>query len=292
LISIAALLTLLLTGGNTSSLVLMYSINVFLTFSLSETGMVRYWIRNRRTYPYWARHITIHLIGLVLCLSILTVSILEKFTEGGWVTLVVTCVLVGFCFLIKKHYTNTLRHLRRLDDVLNDLPVTGAMNTAPVDPKENTAVLLVERYGGFGIHAFLSINRLFPNHFKNFIFVSVTQIDSATLKDMEEVQRAELETEESLKMYAHLAQSLGFRAAWRRSVGTEVLAEAEKLINDIAKEFPRSIVFMGKLIFQREHWYQRLLHNETAIQLERRLHFDGVNTMVVPLRVFDVKTVP
>ena len=292
LISVAAMLTLALTRGNTSALVLMYSINVFLTFSLSEMGMVRYWIRHRRTYPDWWRHITIHFIGLVLCLSILIVNVFEKFGEGGWVTLLVTAGLVGLCFVIRRHYANTLRHLRRLDDVLKDLPVTGALNEAPVNPKDNTAVLLVERYGGFGIHAFLSIIRLFPDHFKNFVFVSITHIDSATLKGAEDVQRAEVETEESLKMYVHLAQSLGFRAAYRKSVGTEVLSEAEKLIVEIAREFPRSIVFMGKLIFQKERWYQRLLHNETASQLQRRLHFDGVNTMVVPLRVFDTATVP
>ncbi len=83
LISVAAALTLLYTRGETTMLVLMYSINVFLTFSLSESGMVRYWIRHRQDYPDWWRHITIHITGLVLCLSILSPMIVEKFSEGG-----------------------------------------------------------------------------------------------------------------------------------------------------------------------------------------------------------------
>jgi amino acid transporter len=77
LISGASILTLLYTRGVTSTLVLMYSINVFLTFSLSQASMVRYWIRDRNKYPNWHRHITIHVIGLVLCVSILTVNLYE-----------------------------------------------------------------------------------------------------------------------------------------------------------------------------------------------------------------------
>src|SRR5574341_386012 len=96
LISVAAALTLLYTRGETTLLVLMYSITVFLTCSLSESGMVRYWIRNRREYPDWWSHVSIHITGLVLCLSILSVMIIEKFTEGGWVTMVIT---TGFIFL-------------------------------------------------------------------------------------------------------------------------------------------------------------------------------------------------
>jgi amino acid transporter len=118
LISVAAILTLVVTKGNTSTLVLMYSINVFLTFSLSEMGMVRYWIKNREQYPDWFKHIIIHLIGLVLCLSILTVSIFEKFAVGGWVTLVITTGLILLCLKVKRHYRKVGDYLKRLDDVL------------------------------------------------------------------------------------------------------------------------------------------------------------------------------
>jgi hypothetical protein len=100
------------------------------------------------------------------------------------------------------------------------------------------------------------------------------------------VTQAERETESELQEYVTLAHGLGYAAATRSSVGTEVLEEAEKLCISIAKEIPRAIVFMGKLIFQRERWYQRVLHNETALLLQNRLQFAGVNTMVLPIRVF------
>ncbi len=287
LISVAAILTLFLTGGHTSTLVLMYSINVFLTFSLSEMGMVRYWIQNRVKYPDWWKHISIHAIGLVLCLSILIVNLIEKFGEGGWVTLVITTVLIGFCFLIKRYYKNVRSHLARLDEILQDLPGLDEAAPRQLNPKLPTAVLLVGNYGGLGIHSFLSIHRLFPNHFKNFIFMSISVVDAGTLKGVDEIERGREETVHSLKRYVALAQKFGYAADYRAEIGTEVLEVAEKICIEISLEYPRAIFYTGKLVFQKERWYQRFLHNETANQLQRRLQFAGINTMVLPVRVFD-----
>jgi amino acid transporter len=290
LISGASILTLVFTKGHTSTLVLMYSINVFLTFSLSEMGMVRYWIRHRKEYPDWSRHIIIHLIGLVLCLSILTISLVEKFTEGGWVTLVVTMALIGLCTIIKRHYDNVNLHLKRLDDILSDIPPVTAEPPKKTDPRAQTAVLFVKEYGGLGIHSFLSIQRLFPNHFKNYIFVSVNVVDAGSLKGAADLDQAIDETEASLKKYVSLANQMGFAADYRLGVGTEVLIEAERMCSEIAKEYPRSIFFAAKLVFQKERWYQPFLHNETAYAFQSKLQFAGLNSMVLPVRVFESQT--
>jgi amino acid transporter len=290
LIAVSALLTLFLTKGKTTTLVLMYSINVFVTFSLSNLGMVRYWIQNRKKYSDWSRHIIIHFIGLVLCLSILIVSLFEKFMEGGWVTLVVTSLLVMLCLWIKKHYSIVRQHLGRLDDILKDIPHSAETTPRPIEPKGHTAILLVNNYGGLGIHSFLSIQRLFPHHFKNFIFVSVNVVDAGLMKGVDDVNESLSQTEVSLKKYVVLANNLGFAADYRMGVGTDVLEEVEELCIKVSKEFPRSIFFAGKLVFQQERWYQRLLHNETANQFQRRLQFAGLNTMVLPVRVFASQT--
>jgi Amino acid permease len=162
LISGAAILTLLYTWGDTSTLVLMYSINVFLTFSLSETGMVLYWFGHRERYPDWGRHIVIHVIGLVLCLSILTISVYEKFLEGGWVTIALTTALVGFCLYIRNHYNRAERGLSRLDEMMMELPVAG--NGAPtrvLDADAPTAACFVKDYNGLGIQSVLAVPLLF-----------------------------------------------------------------------------------------------------------------------------------
>ncbi|HEV8711818.1 MAG TPA: APC family permease, partial [Candidatus Binatia bacterium] len=174
LISGAAILTLLYTWGATSTLVLMYSINVFLTFSLSQTSMVRYWFQNRMKYPDWSRHIIIHIIGLVLCFSILVVSIVEKFSEGGWITLTITATVIGLCFFIQRHYQQAYQSLRRLDEILLDVPLPETSPTAPArDTSAPTAVFFVNGYNGLGMHSVLNVLRLFGTHFKNFVFVGV-----------------------------------------------------------------------------------------------------------------------
>ncbi len=286
IISVASILTLIYTGGNTSVLVLMYSINVFVTFSLSQAGMTRFWWRDRHLHPTWWRKIFIHIVGLVMCVSILVINILEKFTEGGWITLLITVILISMCLAIKNHYLKVREHLKRLDEVLDDIPTTDRGPLPVLTPAQPAAVILVGGYGGLGIHTLLNIIKLFPGHFKNFIFISVGVVDSVNLKGAAEVEVMRDETETSLKRYVELTQRLGMAADYRVSVGTEVVDEAEKLCKRLAREFPRAVFFASKLVFQKEQWFQRLLHNETANQIQRRLQFDGFTVMVMPVRVF------
>ncbi len=286
LIGGASLLALLYTRGNVAQLVVMYSINVFLTFSLSELSMCRFWIRERTKHVDWRKHISVHLTGLTLCLFILVITIFEKFGEGGWITLAITGGLIALCFRIRAHYRTVHRNLSRLDAILPALP--APLPRAPramLEPGAATAVLLVGDYSGLGIHSVLTVQRLFPKHFKNFLFVSVGVIDSASFVNVEAVEEVRARTAADLERYVALATSLGLAADARTQVGTEAVAVAVEVCSGIAKEFPNAVYFAGKLIFQRERWYQRLLHNETAYQLQRRLQFAGLNAMVLPVRV-------
>ncbi len=286
LIGGASLLALVYTGGNVTHLVVLYSINVFLTFSLSELAMCRFWLRERKKHPDWRKHISVHLVGLTLCVFILTVTVYEKFGEGGWVTLALTGGLIAGCFLIRRHYRKVHDKLRRLDGILTALPAGVAPPPAlSLDPAASTAVLLVGGYSGLGIHSLLAVQRLFPGYFKNFVFVSVGVIDSASFVNVEAVDEVRDRTAADLRRYLELATGLGLAADSRMAVGTEAVATAADLCVRIAAEFPQSIFFAGKLIFERERWYQRLLHNETAYQLQRRLQFAGLNAMVLPVRV-------
>jgi K+ transporter len=99
-----------------------YSINVCATFSLSETGMVRFWIRHRKSEPKWKRHLPIHATGLVLCMSILCVMLSMKFKEGGWLTLAATLVCIGLCFLIRRHYQHITKRIQQIDRTFDEIP--------------------------------------------------------------------------------------------------------------------------------------------------------------------------
>ena len=282
----ASLLALVYTGGDVTHLVVLYSINVFLTFSLSELAMCRFWVRERKKHATWRKHISIHVVGLTLCLFILTVTVYEKFGEGGWVTLALTGGLIACCFIIRRHYRKVHNNLRHLDGILAALPAGGPQaGQGALDPAAPTAVLLVGGYAGLGIHSLLAVQRLFPGYFKNFVFVSVGVIDSASFVNVAAVDEVRDRTAADLRRYVDLATSLGLAADSRMAVGTEAVATAADLCGRIAREFSRPLFFAGKLIFQRERWYQRLLHNETAYQLQRRLQFAGLNAMVLPVRV-------
>jgi amino acid transporter len=277
------------TRGSVDALVVMYSINVFVTFSLSQVGMIRFWWmkETRKKYPDWARHLPIHLIGFVLCFGILLVNVLEKFTEGAWLTVVVTGAVVMLCLMIKRHYTGVIARLHRLDQILTALPSGSPRKGLELQRKKPTAVLLVAGFSGLGIHSLLTVIKLFPRYFVNVIFMSVGVVDSATFQGVEEVDRVREQTEEALRKYVDLARGMGIPADYRMSVGTEAVSESEKLAGEVAKEYERSIFFAGKLIFEREKWWDRLLHNATAYQIQRRLQFAGLPMVILPVRVLE-----
>ena len=280
---------LLYTRGSVDTLVLLYSINVFVTFSLSQVGMIRYWLMQdtRRKHPDWSRHIGIHIIGFFLCFGILVVNVLEKFTEGAWLTVVVTGTLVAICMLIKRHYVGVFARLKRLDQILTALPTNPPTKELILERKKPTAVMLVGSFSGLGIHSLLTVMKLFPRYFHNVVFMSVGVVDSATFQGVEEVDRVREQTEEALKRYVELARGLGIPADYRMSMGTEAISECEKLAGEVARDYERSIFFAGKLIFERERWWDRLLHNETAYQIQRRLQFAGLAMVILPVRVLE-----
>jgi amino acid transporter len=281
----ASIFLLLYTGGKISNLVVMYAINVFLTFSISQLGMSRYYIKNRRKEKLWKKHLPVHLVGFVLCFTILVITSFEKFREGGWMTLLITAAFVILCYLIRNHYNNVKKAVRKLDDLLMDIPTSRKANMEKPDPSEMTAIQLVSAYNGFGVHTVLSVIRNFPNLYKNFIFVSVAVVDSGSFKGSEEIKNLEKATQATLQKYVDLARHLGFAADCRWATGTDVVETATQLCKDIKAEFHRSTVFTGKLTFRREKFYHKILHNETAFAIQRQLHWDEITSMALPIRM-------
>ncbi len=286
LMGAASLAALLYTRGNISTLVLMYSINVFITFSLSMAGMMRLWLRRRRTgSPLWLRRFLVSTLSFVLCVTILAIAIFERFAAGGWVTLVVTGTLVVLCFLIRKHYRTTYAKLGQLYDELKTIPADTSQPPRPLDPKAPTAAVLVAGFGGLGIHTTLNIFRAFPGYFRNLVFLSVGVVDSGGFKGEGALDELRRRTEETLAQYEDVARRMGVPAVSRYALGTDAVDAGEKLCLDVAKEFPRVTFFAGKVIFQREQWYQHLLHNETAAAIQKRLQWVGKPVVILPARV-------
>jgi hypothetical protein len=294
--SIAALLY---THGDVSKLVVMYSINVFLTFSLSEFGMSRFWIKHRKEYKDWFHHLPVHLTGLTLCLTILIVTCFEKFAEGGWLTLVITGLLVLLCYGIKGHYGKVLAAIRRLDVELIDplldpaaKPPASAVNVdaavtpaLKIDPKKPVAILFVGGYGGLGRHALLTLLRMFPGHFKGVVFCSIAIIDSGNFKGVAEVEELEARVRGELDKYVRFAHTLELPAESQFSTGIEVAVEAEKIAAGEIVKYPKGLFVAGQLLFDEDSTVGRILHNETAFLIQRRLQRSGIPMVVLPVRL-------
>lgn len=287
IIGATALAALLYTHGKVDMLVVMYSINVFITFSLTELGMCKFYITRRRQHADWKHCLPIHATGLVLCVSILVLMVAEKFDYGAWLTLVVTLCLICFCVLIRRYYRVVYDNLGLLPIDI-EVPPPGS-NTPPndhLDYTQPTAVLLVGGYSGLGIHSLLEIRRVFPDYFKQFVFVSVGVVDSGNFKGTDEMEALKTETQLSLAKYVALARKLGFKAASVMAVGNEPVAPAVEQCCELALRYRKAMFFAGKLVFQRETWYHRLLHNETALAIQNNLQWLGYPTVILPVRIW------
>ena len=191
-----SLFMLVYTQGSVDALVVMYSINVFVTFALSQAGMFKYWLRRETQikHPGWPRSMAIAVLCFILCTFILVINVYEKFFEGAWVTVVVTGGLIALCLVIKRHYRGTFARLKRLDAIIDALPSAGPVRDLHLEKKKPTAVLLVSGFSGLGIHSLLTVIKLFPRYFHNVVFMSVAVVDSATFQGFEEVDRVREET--------------------------------------------------------------------------------------------------
>ncbi len=290
LMGVAAAMTLVYTGATVHLLLIMYSINVFLTFSLSQTAMCWHWIHERQAARAWKQGLSINGIGLLLTVSILVVTAVVKFREGAWVTLLTTAAFVFLCVRIRGHYRHIRAMLKRLDQDLMDVPASepaadAAEKAIQMDRNAPTAVLLVSGYSGLGLHTFLGVHNTFPGHFKNFLFISVGVIDSGNFKGVQEIDHLDRNTRQVVDRYVAYARSLEFTADSRYSLGTLMVPEMRNLCAAVRREFPRAIFFSGRLIFREEKFYHRWLHNQSSSTLQRRLQFDGIPLVILPIRV-------
>jgi amino acid transporter len=285
----AALLVVLLTTASVNLLVVLYSINVFITFSLSQLGMVKHWWCERANESKWKTKIFINGFGLLLTGGILISLCIVKFDDGGWATLLVTGALVGVAFWVKSHYRQTQKKLHRLNELvaaaLADDAVVVEKTPPPCDPQARTAVMLVNGFNGLGLHTLFAIVRMFPKVYQNFVFVQVGVLDAGNFKGASEVQNLREHSQKEVNRYLAYMGKRGFYTEAHIALGTDIVDEAAKLCDVIAKKFPQAQFFAGQLVFKDEGFGTRWLHNHTVFELQRRLYQNGRAMLILPIQV-------
>ena len=234
---------------------MLYAINVFVTFTLSQLGMSVHWWQERKREPHWVRKLAINGIGCTFTALILMLTVTLKFDEGGWVTVVITGALVALCYMVRHHYRYISRAIEQLEADI--LPELFAAKESP------------------------------PDQYRNVIFVGVGEVESSRMKGPEEVKQLEQQVADDLSEYCRFGTDLGLHSELRVSIGPDVVVELRKLCLEVAHEFPQAVFFAGKLIFEAEleGYISRFLHNHTALELQRWLQVHGLSLVILPVRV-------
>jgi amino acid transporter len=283
----AAILTLLITDGSVRILVVLYSINVFITFSMSMLGLMIYWVRNRNKKPKWLRKMAIATTGFIVCFSILTITIFEKFYEGGWVTLLITSIFISVGLTIKKKYRRfkacllqkEMKFYNHNEVILpHELIITSDKN-AP------TAAIIVDQTLGSGMNCLTEIKKLFPNIFQNFIFITAGEVDSNVFREEKVWHNMRNKTKMILRKYKNFCNAQGRFSRAYVGYGTDTVEQLEKLTGRVIRDYPNTVFFGTQFIFNNENALNQLLYNHMPYIIQRRLHSRGINMIILPMKL-------
>ena len=293
LMGVAAFVVIWLSKGSVAFLVVLYSINVFITFTLSQFGMVKHWFNVRKTEKKWFGKLLINGIGLLLTTFILITVTVIKFEEGGWITLMITTCLVALSLYIKKHYNQIGKEIGNIQGVMNaKMPeliniLKSKIKLEKTDKKieltDSTAVVLVNGYSAIGLYSLFYLLNTFRNTYKNFVFISVGVVDSGSFNSSEQLELLKLEIENDLQKYTKLIKDLGYNAEYRYGIGTDVSEEVVKLVPEVLEKYPNSTFIGGQLIIRGMYRISRVLHNFTIFSIQRRLYKHGLTTIIIPI---------
>jgi hypothetical protein len=223
---------------------------VFISFTLSQFGMVRHWLRFRE--PGWRRSVTINAIGALLTAVVFIVIVVTKFSHGAWAVLVLMPILVVAFRIVHKHYS----------EVARQLSLEKALRVEPV--RRHTALVLVS-----GIHRGV---------------IPALQFAKSLAPDNTTALYVDLDSEAAAKVKAKWAQwgcdvPLEILPSPYRSLVRPVL----RFIDKMDARYDDDVLSVILPEFIPSKWWQHLLHNQTALMLKGALLFrKGVVVISVP----------
>ena len=237
-------------GGDTSRLIPLYAVGVFLSFTLSQLGMVRRWYKTKS--PQWKKSIVVNAVGAVATFVVLCVFIITKFIHGAWIVVVVIPLLV-ICFrAIQKHYLN----------VAKQLSIDGFEKLRPISHSVVVPISGIHR----GVIAALEYAKSI-SHDENVTAVYVDSEEETTARLREKWER----------------WGAGVKLVVLPSPYRELTRPLLKYIKRIERHRHDDVITVVLPEFIPAKWWQHILHNQSSLLLKGALLFkNGVIVTSVP----------
>ena len=258
-LAVAAIVLIVAFDASTTRLIQLYIVGVFVSFTLSQLGMLRHWTRELRTEPNpvvrgrMKRSRVVNGIGFGVTGTVLIIVLVTKFTHGAWITLLAMGVLFVLMRGIRKHY-DRVRDELALDDV----------SSARALPSRVHAVVLVSKVHKPTMRALAYARAGRPN-----------VLEAVTVGvDREEIDGLVAEWE---------ALDLPVPLRILDSPFREITRPVLKYVRSVRRESPRDLVIVYIPEYVVGHWWEQLLHNQSALRLKGSLLFTpGVVVASVP----------
>jgi amino acid transporter len=235
--------------GSTHALIPLYALGVFVSFTLSQASMVRYWFRHRR--PGWPIRALLNGTGALATGVVAVIIGLTKFTHGAWIVVVLIPCMIALFVTIRRHY----------DEVAVQLSVEGVVPATP--PAGHAVLVLVGDVHRGMLRAIEYAQALSPN--ARGVYVEV---------DPEQTRRFE----ERWARYAEGMPLVVLRSPYRSVTGP-----LQEYLDLLQRQAPREMVTIVLPEFVPARWWQHLLHNQTALLIKGALLFrKGVVVTNVP----------
>ncbi|MFB7209934.1 APC family permease [Streptomyces sp. NPDC056255] len=259
----AAALLVVIYGADSTRLIQLYIVGVFVSFTLSQTGMVRHWNRHLRTERdadkrrHMIRSRAINAFGAFLTGLVLVVVLVTKFTHGAWVALLGMCIFFATMTAIRKHY----------DRVAEEIAADETPSDETIRPSRVHSIVLVSKLHRPTLRA-LAYAKLIRSDRLEALSISVDPAETKALKDDWERRGIDI----PLKILD--------------SPYREVTRPVIDYVKSLRRESPRDVVSVYIPEYVVGHWYEHLLHNQSALRLKGRLLFTpGVMVTSVPYQL-------
>jgi len=294
LMGLGSIILMVISKGSVALLVVLYSINVFITFTISQAGMVRHWWLVRGKQVPWKRKLTINGIGLILTSFILVSVIVIKFRQGGWVTLVITGLMIYLALNIKRHYFRTALKLQKvrlnayneIKKLIGQRPCEDRkLKKVSFNKEGKTAIILVSGFGGTGLYTFLRILENFKGVYNNIVFIRVGILNSKIYRGTEEMEQFKKHVKEDGEKYVNVANQFGLYGKSIWAIGTDPVDEIYRIVKKIRPRLSGAAFFGGQLVFSKTFYLSKLLHNHTIFSIQKRFFKFGIPIVIFPIKV-------